>query len=147
MALRQALETAKKCGDRIVLDRGKYVPVKSCVVCHRDFTWRKKWERCWDEVTTCSKTCNGARKQAAKQEKKVDTRDSSDCEVETGQKNCHLCSRSVNLLIRCSLTPKTHWVMVCGKCWHLPSVANGVVDGDATNPDYRYGGLWKNRRA
>ena len=38
------------------------LPVKTCVVCNRPFTWRKKWERCWDEVTTCSKSCNAARK-------------------------------------------------------------------------------------
>ncbi|CAB9518477.1 Uncharacterized protein conserved in bacteria (DUF2256) [Seminavis robusta] len=37
-------------------------PSKVCVVCHRPFTWRKKWERAWDEVTTCSKSCNAQRK-------------------------------------------------------------------------------------
>jgi hypothetical protein len=25
------------------------LPTKVCVVCDRPFTWRKKWERCWDE--------------------------------------------------------------------------------------------------
>jgi hypothetical protein len=39
------------------------LPEKVCTVCNRPFTWRKKWERCWDEVTTCSKSCNSARKQ------------------------------------------------------------------------------------
>jgi hypothetical protein len=38
------------------------LPVKDCVVCGRPFTWRKKWENCWDEVSTCSKRCNGERK-------------------------------------------------------------------------------------
>jgi hypothetical protein len=38
------------------------LPTKICVVCNRPFTWRKKWERCWDEVTTCSKKCNGERR-------------------------------------------------------------------------------------
>ena len=38
------------------------LPEKVCVVCNRPFTWRKKWERCWDEVTTCSKSCNAARR-------------------------------------------------------------------------------------
>lgn len=37
-------------------------PSKICVVCHRPFTWRKKWERSWDEITTCSKKCNGERR-------------------------------------------------------------------------------------
>ncbi|KAL1526910.1 hypothetical protein AB1Y20_015601 [Prymnesium parvum] len=43
------------------------LPVKVCVVCQQQFTWRKKWERCWDEVTTCSKRCNGERKKLARQ--------------------------------------------------------------------------------
>lgn len=38
------------------------LPSKICVVCDRPFTWRKKWERCWDEVTTCSKACNSQRR-------------------------------------------------------------------------------------
>lgn len=39
------------------------LPAKICVVCERPFTWRKKWERCWDEVTTCSKSCNRKRRE------------------------------------------------------------------------------------
>ena len=52
------------------------LPEKVCVTCGRPFTWRKKWERCWDEVTTCSKSCNAARRRgetntlADKQERK-----------------------------------------------------------------------------
>jgi hypothetical protein len=38
------------------------LPEKICVVCGRPFTWRKKWERCWDEVTCCSKSCNAKRR-------------------------------------------------------------------------------------
>mmetsp|Transcript_12669 Transcript_12669/g.30926 ORF Transcript_12669/g.30926 Transcript_12669/m.30926 type:complete len:119 (-) Transcript_12669:228-584(-) len=38
------------------------LPEKICVVCGRPFTWRKKWERCWDEVTCCSKSCNSKRR-------------------------------------------------------------------------------------
>ena len=26
------------------------LPSKICVVCKRPFTWRKKWEDCWDDV-------------------------------------------------------------------------------------------------
>lgn len=40
----------------------EHLPSKICVVCERPFTWRKKWERCWDEVTTCSKSCNAKRR-------------------------------------------------------------------------------------
>ena len=40
----------------------EHLPSKVCVVCHRPFTWRKKWEQVWDEVTTCSKSCNRQRR-------------------------------------------------------------------------------------
>jgi len=40
------------------------LPSKICVVCERPFTWRKKWERDWDEITTCSKSCNAKRKKS-----------------------------------------------------------------------------------
>ena len=40
------------------------LPTKTCVVCDRPFTWRKKWEDCWDDVTTCSKRCNNERKKS-----------------------------------------------------------------------------------
>ena len=30
------------------------LPTKVCVVCQRSFNWRKKWERNWEDITTCS---------------------------------------------------------------------------------------------
>ena len=44
------------------------LPSKMCVTCNRPFTWRKKWERCWDEVSTCSKGCNAKRRALAQKE-------------------------------------------------------------------------------
>ena len=38
------------------------LPTKICATCGRPFTWRKKWERNWDEVRYCSDRCRGARK-------------------------------------------------------------------------------------
>jgi hypothetical protein len=32
-------------------------PHKICEHCARSFEWRKKWERCWDEVRYCSARC------------------------------------------------------------------------------------------
>jgi hypothetical protein len=32
-------------------------PSKICVCCKRAFTWRKKWEKVWDEVKYCSDKC------------------------------------------------------------------------------------------
>ena len=33
------------------------VPTKICRSCGRTITWRKKWERNWDEVRYCSDAC------------------------------------------------------------------------------------------
>lgn len=33
------------------------LPQKVCLACGRPFAWRKKWERCWDEVRYCSDRC------------------------------------------------------------------------------------------
>ena len=38
------------------------LPSKICAVCLRPFTWRKKWESCWDSVLTCSKRCRAERR-------------------------------------------------------------------------------------
>ncbi|MFF7706671.1 DUF2256 domain-containing protein [Pseudomonas sp. NPDC007930] len=37
------------------------LPAKTCKVCGRPFTWRKKWERCWDKVQYCSERCRRGR--------------------------------------------------------------------------------------
>ena len=245
------------------------LPTKVCVVCNRPFTWRKKWESSWDEITTCSKRCNSERKQsnriargaeraaakadavsvvadstaveggavteptpsswsmadkvafiadqagvdgsqplikviaaandalgiegegtlaqqasvlvgqlqisptttddagdadlselpeqdeaeyddpkaarkAAKKAAKAEKRARREGTASHGQKSCDMCTRSVDLLIRCQVDSSKEWKMACGKCWKSPEVAGGVVDGDGTNPHYRYGGLWKN---
>lgn len=33
------------------------LPTKICPVCNRPFSWRKKWEKVWDEVKYCSDKC------------------------------------------------------------------------------------------
>ncbi|WP_298635333.1 DUF2256 domain-containing protein [uncultured Umboniibacter sp.] len=38
---------------------------KICPVCQRPFSWRKKWEKNWDEVKYCSKRCSASRKTKA----------------------------------------------------------------------------------
>jgi hypothetical protein len=37
------------------------LPTKTCPVCGRPFTWRKKWARHWDEVVYCSERCRRRR--------------------------------------------------------------------------------------
>ena len=34
------------------------LPSKVCPVCHRPFTWRKKWKKDWVNVIYCSKKCS-----------------------------------------------------------------------------------------
>ena len=41
------------------------LPTKSCAACGRPFSWRKKWERVWDEVRYCSDRCRSAGKALA----------------------------------------------------------------------------------
>ena len=41
------------------------LPTKPCAACGRPFSWRKKWERVWDEVRYCSDRCRGSRKALA----------------------------------------------------------------------------------
>lgn len=88
-----------------------------------------------------------AKRKAEKKRKKVERRAQREGRGDptAGQKQCTLCSKSVNLLIRCQHDKSGEWVMVCGKCWN--NVSGGIVDGDVAHPYYRYGGLWKNRRA
>ena len=33
------------------------LPTKHCVACGREFTWRKKWARDWEQVRYCSDRC------------------------------------------------------------------------------------------
>jgi hypothetical protein len=33
------------------------LPTKPCTTCGREITWRKKWERSWDQVKYCSDAC------------------------------------------------------------------------------------------
>lgn len=35
----------------------EHLPQKICLVCERPFTWRKKWEKSWEDVKYCSERC------------------------------------------------------------------------------------------
>ncbi|NWF69184.1 MAG: DUF2256 domain-containing protein [Chloroflexi bacterium] len=39
----------------------KNLQTKVCMGCGLPFTWRKKWERNWDNVKYCSKRCRRRR--------------------------------------------------------------------------------------
>lgn len=40
-----------------------FLPQKTCLVCERPFTWRKKWEKVWADVKYCSDKCKMNKKQ------------------------------------------------------------------------------------
>jgi hypothetical protein len=42
-------QTASRKGGKAV-KKGD-LPIKTCVECGLPITWRKKWERCWDEIS------------------------------------------------------------------------------------------------
>jgi hypothetical protein len=41
------------------------LPTKTCLVCGRTVSWRKKWARDWDQVKYCSDGCRKRAKSAA----------------------------------------------------------------------------------
>ena len=41
------------------------LPEKPCATCGRRITWRKKWERDWENVRFCSDRCRGKKPGAA----------------------------------------------------------------------------------
>ena len=97
-----------------------------------------------EDPVALAKQQRKALKKAKKAERRAEREGNGD--PSAGQKQCDMCEKSVNLLIRCMYEEgQVDWRMVCGKCWKVAS--GGVVDGDANHPHYRYGGLWKNRRA
>lgn len=38
------------------------LPKKICIVCGREFSWRKKWNKVWAEVKYCSDKCRNNKK-------------------------------------------------------------------------------------
>lgn len=44
-----------------IMHKKKNLPSKICPVCNRPFSWRKKWERNWEEVRYCSKKCRSSK--------------------------------------------------------------------------------------
>ncbi|MDX2288670.1 MAG: DUF2256 domain-containing protein [Hyphomicrobiaceae bacterium] len=42
------------------------LPQKTCVTCGRPFSWRKKWEKVWNEVRHCSDRCRAGQAKTLK---------------------------------------------------------------------------------
>lgn len=43
--------------NNLFLMKKNQLPVKTCLVCSKPFSWRKKWERDWEHVKYCSERC------------------------------------------------------------------------------------------
>jgi len=62
---RKGSDALIKLNDRIICYFGvkkQHLPQKICIVCEKPFTWRKKWEKVWDEVKFCSERCRRNKK-------------------------------------------------------------------------------------
>ena len=55
MALKQRSGRAEKMTGK--MRKKADLPTKTCAGCGLPFTWRKKWERDWDNVRYCSERC------------------------------------------------------------------------------------------
>lgn len=53
----------------------EHLPSKTCETCAKPFTWRKKWEACWDDVKTCSDRCKNARKKQRQELSRANAKD------------------------------------------------------------------------
>jgi len=42
------------------------LPEKMCPACGRSFSWRKKWEKTWEQVKFCSDACRTGKRAAAR---------------------------------------------------------------------------------
>jgi hypothetical protein len=47
------------------MHKKQHLPEKICVVCQRPFSWRKKWEKNWEEVKYCSQACRDGKMKKA----------------------------------------------------------------------------------
>ncbi len=39
----------------------QHLPEKICPVCQKPFSWRKKWEKNWENVKYCSERCKNGK--------------------------------------------------------------------------------------
>jgi len=50
---------------RVFKGNKQSLPVRYCKHCKKPMTWRKKWEKCWDQVQYCSERCRREAKRGA----------------------------------------------------------------------------------
>ena len=72
-----------------------------------------------DDPVALRKAQRKAEKKRKKQERRAQREGRGD--PTAGQKQCDMCGKSVDLLIRCTYDESLQWKMVCGKCWKVAS--------------------------
>merc|ERR1711907_142951 len=108
------------------------LPTKVCVTCQRPFTWRKKWEKCWDEVTTCSKSCNSQRRRESRRVKEPELKEGESLER---TKDCAVCEEPKTCLFRCRWDTSKQWRFVCQGCWSTVSGRSSSREAQASSPN------------
>jgi len=157
-----------------IVDASKYQNSKICQVCNERFKWRKKWERCWDEVTTCSRRCKLEEKQKKSAIVHIEKQHGKDSVEARGiifskewRKEWKKRIKAERRAQRRGNMDPSFGQKQCDTCaklkdllircridesqrWYMvcgkcwKQYSGGVPDGDAEHPHYTYGGLWKN---
>lgn len=55
--LTQNHNTVSMKNERLKTIKKEFLPQKDCLVCGKPFSWRKKWDKVWNEVKYCSDKC------------------------------------------------------------------------------------------
>lgn len=67
-------------------------------------------------------------------------RDHDTASVAAHRKDCDLCNRPQDVLIRCQIDASGRWHMLCKSgCWQKAS--DSKIDGTPDTPFYKYGGM------
>ena len=89
---------------------------------------------------------DGTNLSSIKKKKPLTAKQAAKLDPGTSTKLCEGCGKPSDVLIRCRKDDTDKWYLLCpGKCWKEAS--GGKVDGTADTPFYRYGGVWKNKKA
>jgi hypothetical protein len=87
-----------------------------------------------------------AKDRSASKKKPLTAKQAAKLDPGTSTKLCEGCGKPSDVLIRCRKDETEKWFLLCpGRCWKEAS--GGKVDGTAETPFYRYGGVWKNKKA
>ncbi|KAJ9115227.1 hypothetical protein QFC20_001094 [Naganishia adeliensis] len=98
------------------------------------------------EDSAASKEDQSTENPTASKKKPLTAKQAAKLDPSTSTKKCEQCGKPSDVLIRCRKDETEKWFLLCpGTCWKEAS--GGKVDGTKDTPWYRYGGVWKNKKA